>query len=699
MNVNSIYNVQAYGAVGNGVTDDSAAEQAAIDAACAASSVGAPATVYWPAPSSFYATCSPLFVHCSGLRLQGAGAGTYFGGSGHAQAIQFSTSCPPVGGPAFVFQGYGMTGVALGAPIISGSTNSANFDGTTKYYVNLSDALSANSNSITLNGSAAFTLDAYVKLTTTADGDIVFSEGRKATYLNPTYAFALYISGTQFTAKMTVNGVNYGLTDTTTVLAANTLYDEQLTFDGTTIRLFTNGAMVASAAHSGTLTQPYWETVTVGGNLADWPDGSDLSNAINGLIDGVQISNVARHTTNFTPCNCEPTNDSNSAVVASFDQNQHMLTKLLYGTGLGEWSYARRNTEPGGGSEGVNAVTGIEMDGISYYGRFGSFGIIGQDFTNSNIRHTQFNNMEYGVYEYSTDFENTFDGDFFEGSQLPFYAGLGSGIQHLAGGTELEGGIACLRAQTVSLTADGLNCISSTTNIWAYSIQGDSGYGYLAANGLTGDIENCGAGYLGFLQLDNVEAAAFNGGYMAACPSTPVVEIDGGSNHGSANFTGVNFTPAATSPEVIHVASSNAPGIATVIGPYKGSAAPWTDSPADVVVNAGANTIGLLASTTGGISNMTPAVSSCGTGAGVAAGGTSNAFVITVGSTNPTTSCAVSFGSAANFANIPVCTAQDISQGFALKQSSLSTSGLTLTAPASVRDMHGDTINAECIGK
>lgn len=98
------------------------------------------------------------------------------------------------------------------------------------------------------------------------------------------------------------------------------------------------------------------------------------------------------------------------------------------------------------------------------------------------------------------------------------------------------------------------------------------------------------------------------------------------------------------------------------------AAAPWTDSPPDVAVQTGASTTGIISSTTGGLSNVTPIVLSCGTGASVAAGGTSYAFVIGVGSTNLTTSCTFAFVSAAHFAKNPVCTRQNITQGFTLKQ-------------------------------
>src|SRR5271166_6327757 len=438
MNVNSIYNVQANGAVGNGSADDSAAEQAAIDAACSASSVGAPATVYWPTPSNLYSTCSPLFVHCSGLRLLGAGLGTSIGGSGHSQAIQLSSSCPATSGPAFVFQGYGMTGVAIGAPLIAGSTGSASFDGTAKYYVNLNDALLAPSNTITLNGSSAFTVDLYEKPASAANQVFAVSKGRKAEYLPETSAFGVFFQGGRFQAKANISGTTYTLTDTTTTPTIGTLYDHQLTFASNELRLFTNGALVASQAATGTLTLPYWEVVTVGADAGDWPDGSSQYSAADGLIDGVQISNTARHTSTFTPCNCEPTPDTHTAVAWAPGINLHMLTRLSYGVGPSEWSYVRRTVEPNGGGEGPNSVTGIEMDGISYYGRYGSFGIVGQGFTNGNIRHSQFVNMEYGPYLFDDDYENTIDGDYFAASQIPLYVGGGSGLLHVTGGTTLQ---------------------------------------------------------------------------------------------------------------------------------------------------------------------------------------------------------------------------------------------------------------------
>ncbi|MGA6971863.1 MAG: LamG-like jellyroll fold domain-containing protein [Candidatus Binatus sp.] len=685
INLNGVLNVQNYGAVGNGaaLSHDEVGEQAAIDAACANPN-GTPATVYWPTPAKYYVNDAPLFVHCSNIRLLGPNMG-----SNYNPSIVEDGSAPA--GPVFVFQQYSMPGVTLGTPLISGSTNSATFTGATNpYYVNLNDATSV---VMGLNGASAATIDAYVKLTSTADGAIVWSSGRKAEYLGPTTAYSLRVSGGQFLGQMTINGVAYSLTDTTTTLAAGTLYDVQMTYDGTTIRLFTNGALVASSAHSGTITEPYWEVVTVGAQIADFPDGAIQTTPINGLIDGVQISKVARHTAAFTPCNCEPTNDSNNLVIASFDQNLNMLTQLQWQDvgGQSGWSYVRRGSTAG--------VFGVEMDGISAAGKKGAMAIIGQAFNGCHIRHSSFTNMTSGIYEFGNDFENTFDDLYIIGSYIDFFIGGQSGLQFLTGGINLVGGLVGLRVQDSGIVAQGMVVQQQAGMVWGYSIQGDTGTDYFACNGCGLDAELADSNWLGTLQLDNMEVASWTGGAASAIGSSPVVEIDGGSQQGSAVFSAVNFSPTSTSPEIFHVANSNLPGLATVIGPHLSSAAPWTDSPRDVVINVGASTTGLISSVTGGLSNVTPTVSSCGTGASVATGGTSNAFVVTVGSTNPTTSCTVSFGSSANFANTPVCTGQDISQGFALKQSALSTAGVTFTAPSGISDMHGDTINVQCIGK
>jgi hypothetical protein len=93
-----------------------------------------------------------------------------------------------------------------------------------------------------------------------------------------------------------------------------------------------------------------------------------------------------------------------------------------------------------------------------------------------------------------------------------------------------------------------------------------------------------------------------------------------------------------------------------------------------------------------------PTLSSCGTSPLVGATSNNTALTITIGS-GTVTSWAVTFSTSQPFANAPVCTVQDITQGIALKQSSLSSTGVTLGVPSGVGSIDGDTVNVTCIGK
>ncbi|MGB1671185.1 MAG: LamG domain-containing protein, partial [Flavobacteriales bacterium] len=68
-------------------------------------------------------------------------------------------------------------------------------------------------------------------------------------------------------------------------------------YDGSELRLYANGALVASEAYSGTISDSRNEDIVI--NRHVWASGS--SSRLTGQLDELRISNVARYDGDFTP--------------------------------------------------------------------------------------------------------------------------------------------------------------------------------------------------------------------------------------------------------------------------------------------------------------------------------------------------------------------------------------------------------------
>ena len=101
--------------------------------------------------------------------------------------------------------------------------------------------------------------------------------------VNKTSAFSLWLNA----GVLTFSIVDAATTRTVTgpTLCANCVYDVAGTYDGTTLRLYVNGAQVATTAYTGDIDNPVGQ-VFVGAS-------SDLANVFQGIIDDVRLTGSA----------------------------------------------------------------------------------------------------------------------------------------------------------------------------------------------------------------------------------------------------------------------------------------------------------------------------------------------------------------------------------------------------------------------
>jgi hypothetical protein len=141
--------------------------------------------------------------------------------------------------------------------------------------------------------------------------------------------FVVLVRNDGFYCSMTDGGGTFRLAQSTTLPVNNTTYDLECDFDATNLRIFINGTLeqtlVTAGNITGNATTIKWEF----GNDDDEGGGGTLP--FDGLIDELRISNVSRHTSNYTPAASPFTSDANTLVLMHFD---NLLTP--YDTGYSD---------------------------------------------------------------------------------------------------------------------------------------------------------------------------------------------------------------------------------------------------------------------------------------------------------------------------------------------------------------------------
>ncbi|MGZ4816068.1 MAG: glycosyl hydrolase family 28-related protein [Terriglobales bacterium] len=312
------YNVRDFGAKPDDTTDDWAAIQAAIDAASAGT--GPYGTVY--VPRGTYYVGKPLHI-TKGIKFYGAGRGAttitgYSADQGPVLVVSPPTSL-------------GYNGVPTGTSLATGAGNSMYLDGTFGYELNLREG-----GAVELNGRSAVTLELFYKpnLTVTAGQYNIISSSGSVT--GPDGATAISIQHTDndsITGLVTVGGAMRILQTPSNTISTGNVYHIALTYDGSTVRLFVNGALKASQAATGTVTQKMAEDFVIGPKVNGFMETTFVNLMTKGWVDSVRISATARYTSAFTAPTTKATYDGNTLLLLNFDNNYDEFTvaTTMYG--------------------------------------------------------------------------------------------------------------------------------------------------------------------------------------------------------------------------------------------------------------------------------------------------------------------------------------------------------------------------------
>jgi Pectate lyase superfamily protein/Concanavalin A-like lectin/glucanases superfamily len=410
-NVNGIFNVKAFGAKGDGGTDDSGAIQAAINAACAVNSGGDGAGNFTNVagrvmlPSAPYYLLNPLWMNCSGLQLVGTG--------------RYSSVLEPAYdfGKTIAVVGTGYQGLPTAASLVTGAGNAADFTlSQSNYYLNLREwggrfGPLGNPDGLNLNGLSAFTVEAFVEDQTAGDGTIVGSGSLPDSVRSYVGAFELRINSGDWSAALQTTGGSYTVYGA--AVPQNTIKYVAETYDGTTLRLYdctpgaTNCAVDGSVAATGTIVQDPTEDVDVG-RLAGggWPDGSLVRGAIKGYIDSVRISKIARWTGTIANVpNTKFNADSNTLIVTNFEKNPNGSPFIrAYDFVGGGWLFEYNSSRIGITALNRNSIRDISISPVG----LDNSGIIVDAAHDDDMGPIQMSAMDIGLEVWNIAYENNF---------------------------------------------------------------------------------------------------------------------------------------------------------------------------------------------------------------------------------------------------------------------------------------------------
>jgi hypothetical protein len=406
-NVNGVLNVRAFGAKGDGVTDDTNAIQATYTAACSAATnnpTQAP-TVYLPAGR--YLISFPIIMNCSApINIRGDGEQTSTITSGQGLFPLLYIESP---------QNLGSIGTFTAASLATGSGNSLNFPSGANWYLRLNDATQGDNqanafqSAAAINGLSALSIELFFKYTGTANGTYYLMSSRGTDLSQPGFgALDLFLaqsgSGNSLSACLTTSGSGRVCINNAGSVSANAVHALQLSYDGSAIRLFLDGSQIgSSAAATGTIVQQPAEEFALGA-LSNFLGGINPGGQVwAGQIDSIRISNIARNTSNFTTPTAKFTADSNTAFLMNITSTRDTLVMAddVFGTGSKPWLPIRNWALVGNSLQ--NRVSALTLTN-------GTFGVLGVGTLYPNLDHLRvsgsvaavnfYNNCYGGHYEH-----------------------------------------------------------------------------------------------------------------------------------------------------------------------------------------------------------------------------------------------------------------------------------------------------------
>jgi hypothetical protein len=364
--VGGVLNVEASPYNASPGTDAYPAIQAALNDACQTSSYYVP-PVY--IPEGTFLLSQPLDIVCTNEIVGASRHGTILQPTFHGPAILVGSPMPSLTtGPALVG-----TGNSIVEPV--GPYNLG--------LVNLRDVPTAE-----LDGLGAFTAEAFVNVTSYISGSfasIVTSQGHLGVSgpgLGLQFGFALGLSSDLLSGVLTVGGNTLAVNSSTTV-SLNTTHHVALSYDGTTIRLFLDGTVVASAAASGPIKQLPFEDINIA-STGEGLEGQPYEGPFVGSLDSVRLSSVARYTGSFpVPTDKLPT-DASTLALLNFEPGQPPGVVKVWGGNTPYWVPIRVSEN----SVRV-ALHNFTIDA--------DMGVVATNLWTSDIYQMDFLNCDYGI--------------------------------------------------------------------------------------------------------------------------------------------------------------------------------------------------------------------------------------------------------------------------------------------------------------